>query len=206
MIVRAVVIARITVAAAAIVGSVSRVTEEYIRTGSVCRYGLWMNRDNTTSSKLVANANSAPDSTPGATSGKVTVRKVLHRFAPQIAAASSRRRSTLSNATRIESGTFDLEVDLHTPQGTVGGATIGLLAELAATDLVSDLVGDAGRPVALDELDVRFVNKVRGGPIRASATALGQRGDATTVRVEIVDVGNNHRLTSYALAVCRSAG
>src|SRR5688500_11696171 len=78
MMVSAVVSARITVAAAAIVGSVSRVTDAYMRTGSVCRYGLWMNSDSTTSSKLVANANSAPERTPGATWGSVMVRNVVH--------------------------------------------------------------------------------------------------------------------------------
>jgi len=91
--VTAVVRARITVAAAAIVGSVSRVTDEYIRTGSVCRYGLWMKSDRMTSSKLVANAHNAPERTPGATNGSVTVRNVVQRRAPQMAAASSSRRS-----------------------------------------------------------------------------------------------------------------
>jgi acyl-coenzyme A thioesterase PaaI-like protein len=99
---------------------------------------------------------------------------------------------------RIAPGTFEYAADLNTPQGTVGGAELGLLAELAARDV---LAGDG--PVALDELDVRFLNKVRVGPLRATASPLGRRDNATTVRIEIVDAGHDDRLVTYALAACR---
>ena len=91
---------------------------------------------------------------------------------------------------------LELEVDLETPQGTVGGATLGRLAEAAAVDVFDTAV-------AVDELDVRFLRRVRRGPIRTAAMVLGRREEATTLRVEVVDAGDNDRLVTYALAVCR---
>jgi acyl-coenzyme A thioesterase PaaI-like protein len=102
----------------------------------------------------------------------------------------------LTGFQRIGPGCLELGVDLRTPQGTVPGATLGLLVEAAATNLL-------GPESRVNELDVRFLNKVRVGPIRATATALGHRDHDTTVRVDIVDVGNNDRLVTFALAVCR---
>jgi len=104
----------------------------------------------------------------------------------------------LADARRVGHGSFELVADLHTPQGTVSGATLGRLVELAAVDL---LAGDG--PVGVDELDVRFLNKVKVGPLRATATVLGRRENATTVRVEVMDTGNEGRLVTYAVAVCR---
>jgi acyl-coenzyme A thioesterase PaaI-like protein len=102
----------------------------------------------------------------------------------------------ISDVRRIAAGSFEMDADLHTPQGTVSGATLGRLAELAAVDLL-------GGAVVVDELDVRFLNKVKAGPIQASAVRVGRRADATTVRIEIVDLGDRDRLVTYALAVCR---
>jgi acyl-coenzyme A thioesterase PaaI-like protein len=102
----------------------------------------------------------------------------------------------LTDARRVGLGIFELVANIHTPQGTVSGATLGRLAELAATDLL-------GGAEAVDEMDVRFLNKVKVGPLRATATVLGRRDDATTVRIEITDTGNQDRLVTYALAVCR---
>lgn len=118
---------------------------------------------------------------------------------PAVAAQGGDRRtrySALTGARRLAPGTLELDVDLRTPQGTVGGATLGRLAELAALDLLGNTAG-------VDELDLRFLNKVKVGPIRAAATVLGRREEATTVRIEISDVGGEDRLVTYALAVCR---
>jgi acyl-coenzyme A thioesterase PaaI-like protein len=105
----------------------------------------------------------------------------------------------LTAAHRVGPGSFELVADIHTPQGTVSGATLGRLAEVAAMDLL-------GGTDAVDEMDVRFLNKVKVGPLRATATVLGQRDEATTVRIEITDTGNQDRLVTYALAVCRHLG
>jgi acyl-coenzyme A thioesterase PaaI-like protein len=103
-----------------------------------------------------------------------------------------------AGARRTGPGTFDLAADTHTPQGTVPGADLGLFAEMAARDVL----GTEGGPVAVDEFEVRFLHKVKGERIRSTATVLGTRGDATTVRVDLVDVDHD-RLVTYALAVCR---
>jgi acyl-coenzyme A thioesterase PaaI-like protein len=102
----------------------------------------------------------------------------------------------LSSALRVGLGSFELVANIQTPQGTVSGATLGRLAEVAAMDLL-------GGADAVDEMDVRFLNKVKVGPLRATATTLGRRDDATTVRIEITDTGHQDRLVTYALAVCR---
>src|ERR1700754_1141365 len=52
-----------------------------------------MNSETTTSSNEVTKANSAPASTPGRISGKVTERKVVQADAPRLAEARSRVRS-----------------------------------------------------------------------------------------------------------------
>jgi acyl-coenzyme A thioesterase PaaI-like protein len=106
-----------------------------------------------------------------------------------------------SGARRVGPGMFELIADIHTPQGTVGGATLGRLAEMTAVDLMR---GAGAGVVAVDELDVRFLHKVRRGPLVSTGTVLGERAGATTVRVEVTDSGDDDRLVTYALAVCRS--
>ena len=100
---------------------------------------------------------------------------------------------------RVARGVLEMDADLNTVQGTVSGATLGCLVELAAVDLLSGQT-----PVAVDELDVRFLHKVRKGPLRATAVALRHRVDsgAATVRVEVTDRGDGDRIVTYALAVC----
>jgi acyl-coenzyme A thioesterase PaaI-like protein len=113
-------------------------------------------------------------------------------------AARRGRRPTdgVADAHRLGPGVLELEVDLETPQGTVGGATLGRLAEAAAVDVFDTAV-------AVDELDVRFLRRVRQGPIRTSADVVGGRDGTSTVRVEVIDTGHLDRLVTYALAVCR---
>lgn len=118
-----------------------------------------------------------------------------HRSAPGTGARMS--YGALRGARRVGQGVFELEADVHTPQGTVSGATLARLVELAARDLLGGVV--------VDELDLRFLNKVRSGALRATAAVLGRRDDTTTVRVEVVDAGQGDRLVTYALAVCRMA-
>ena len=108
--------------------------------------------------------------------------------------------AALAGAKRVGVGAFELEADIHTVQGTVSGATLGRLAERAAMDL---LAAESIKGSAVDELDVRFLNKVRVGPLVAAATELGRRDGAVTIRVEIRDLGDRDRLVTYALAICR---
>jgi acyl-coenzyme A thioesterase PaaI-like protein len=113
-------------------------------------------------------------------------------------------------ARRLGPGRFELDATNDTPQGTVPGTTLGRLAELAVTDLLTtsrdanpDLGPAPGRNITTEELDVRFLNKVKVGPIRTESQVVGRRGDTTTVRVEVTDAGNEDRLVTHALALCR---
>jgi len=56
-----------------------------------------------------------------------------------------------------------------------------------------------GSPVI--DLDIRYLNSVRVGPGRATATLLGQG----VVRVEVRDQGHDQRLTALVLARVASA-
>src|SRR5215211_3975554 len=66
----------------------------------------------------------------------------------------------LTGADRVSAGVVQLAAQLDTPQGSVTGAVLALLAEEAAIDVVG------GTGVALDELQLRFLDKVRVGPVR----------------------------------------
>src|SRR5690606_35416817 len=101
----------------------------------------------------------------------------------------------------ISPGTYHLVADLDTVQGTVPGAPLGRLAEVAALDLAGAGDRNGGAPLVATELEVRFLHKVKVGPVQAEATVLGRLDSRTTVRVELTDHGDG-RLVSYALVVC----
>ena len=61
--------------------------------GSVRVSGDEMNRATTSSSNEVAKANSAPETTPGAISGRITLRKAVSGGAPRLAAARASDQS-----------------------------------------------------------------------------------------------------------------
>jgi acyl-coenzyme A thioesterase PaaI-like protein len=69
---------------------------------------------------------------------------------------------------------------------TVQGGAVALLAEEAALSLDGAAVPS--------ELDVRYLGTVRHGPMRATARAAGP-----FTRVDVVDVGNGHRLAAVAV-------
>jgi acyl-coenzyme A thioesterase PaaI-like protein len=108
-----------------------------------------------------------------------------------------KRSARLAGVRRVRSGCLELDVSemSNHPHRTVSGATLGRLIEEACMDLFSGAV-------LVDELDVRFLDRVKSGPIRATATPLGTRHQDTMVRIEVVDVGHQDRLVTYGLAVC----
>jgi acyl-coenzyme A thioesterase PaaI-like protein len=116
-----------------------------------------------------------------------------------LSAGHAENYGMLPGAHRVGTGIYELEADTNTPQGTVSGAALGRLIEMTALDLATGLLGCQA---AVDELDVRFLNKVRGDLIRTTATVIGRRSGSTTLRVEVADVGNSDRLATWALAVC----
>ena len=85
-------------AAAAMAGLMfSRMVENICR-ASVRWFGPATNSVSTTSSSEVAKASTAPDSTPGMASGRVTRRNTVSGEAPRLSAASSTRRSMPASA------------------------------------------------------------------------------------------------------------
>jgi acyl-coenzyme A thioesterase PaaI-like protein len=73
------------------------------------------------------------------------------------------------------------------PTGTIQGGALTLLAELAAESAL-------GAPVV--DIDVHFLNAVRQGPARATATPQWE----SLAQVEIRDEGNRNRLVATATA------
>jgi acyl-coenzyme A thioesterase PaaI-like protein len=82
---------------------------------------------------------------------------------------------------------------------TILGGVVAMLAELAAESL---LAGDG--PVVVTDLDVRFLNRVKVGPARATARPLMVGPAGQDVVVEIEDVGNEGRPVAFATARVRS--
>jgi acyl-coenzyme A thioesterase PaaI-like protein len=94
----------------------------------------------------------------------------------------------------LEPGVVEMERTPFVIQaaGSLQGGAVALLGELAAESLM-------GSPVI--DLDIRYLNSVRVGPGRATATLLGQG----VVRVEVRDQGHDQRLTALVLARVASA-
>jgi acyl-coenzyme A thioesterase PaaI-like protein len=95
------------------------------------------------------------------------------------------------------------EIDYHPgvsngPGGTIQGGAQALLGEMAAERAL------AGRgPFTVNDLEIRYLNRVAVGPLVATAEVLAAGDDEATVRVPLVDRGNSGRLVSLVTAVCR---
>jgi acyl-coenzyme A thioesterase PaaI-like protein len=88
------------------------------------------------------------------------------------------------------------------PGGTIQGGVLALLAELLAERALA-LDG----PMEVVDLDIRYLNRVKVGPVRATAevVALPAPGSAAeaTVQVKMTDIGDGGRLTAYVCATAR---
>lgn len=73
--------------------------------------------------------------------------------------------------------------------GTVQGGVQALLAEMTA-----ERACGAGAQVV--DLEIRYLDKVTVGPLRARATIPGRAGELEVVRVDLVDAGDRNRLVS----------
>ncbi|MGO8861618.1 MAG: PaaI family thioesterase [Acidimicrobiales bacterium] len=89
----------------------------------------------------------------------------------------------------VSTGVAEVDLVRFTTQaaGTLQGGIVALVAEVAAESL-------SGTPVL--DLDVRYLNAVRVGPGRATATLLGR----DLVRVEVHDGGSDDRLAALVMA------
>jgi acyl-coenzyme A thioesterase PaaI-like protein len=83
------------------------------------------------------------------------------------------------------------------PGGTVQGGVLALLGELATEQAL------APSTVAVTDLDIRYLNPVRVGPVQARAEILSESPQEAAVNVRIVDVGDADRLVAYVGTTAR---
>jgi acyl-coenzyme A thioesterase PaaI-like protein len=86
---------------------------------------------------------------------------------------------------------------LNVFHGTVQGGILATLGELAAESLWA-----GGVPHLVTDLDIRFLNRVKVGPVRASARRVvaGRRGEV--VDVTLHDVGSDMRPVAHVSTTC----
>ncbi len=97
---------------------------------------------------------------------------------------------------------YTVEMDAHPwvsngPSGTIQGGAQALLAEIAAERAVRP------RALAVVDLDIRFLNRMRAGPVSATAEVSPGEVDDAFVRVAITDLGDDQRLVSLVSLICR---
>jgi acyl-coenzyme A thioesterase PaaI-like protein len=99
----------------------------------------------------------------------------------------------LVDAKVVDERTIEVE---STPQlsngfaGTIQGGVQAFVAELAAEHLL-----DPGAEAV--DLDIRYLNRMEVGPLRAEAHSTGNSGGLEAVRVRLFDAGNDDRTVSY---------
>jgi acyl-coenzyme A thioesterase PaaI-like protein len=76
--------------------------------------------------------------------------------------------------------------------GTVQGGVLALLAELATESALA-----AQGRFAVADLDIRYLNRVKVGPVRAVAELTGEGAS-----VRIIDAGDQHRLVAFVATTC----
>ena len=86
---------------------------------------------------------------------------------------------------------------LNVFHGTVQGGILATLGELAAESLWAE-----GEPHLVTDLDIRFLNRVKVGPVRATARPVvsGRRGEV--VDVKLFDAGNDMRPVAHVSTTC----
>ncbi len=78
---------------------------------------------------------------------------------------------------------IDVTASVRNPAGTLQGAMVALVAEVAAEELAT---ARTGAPVVVTDLDLRYLAQAPVGPVRTSCRVLGDAPDAP-IEVELVD-------------------
>jgi acyl-coenzyme A thioesterase PaaI-like protein len=101
-------------------------------------------------------------------------------------------------------GVVEVEVTplLQNPAGTLQGAIVAFVAEVAAEELLS---AHLRRPAVVTELDVRYLGQARPGVVVRSRARLAGDWDGAPVVVELVDAATG-RLVTHVTARGVSAG
>jgi acyl-coenzyme A thioesterase PaaI-like protein len=94
-------------------------------------------------------------------------------------------------------GTVEMEVTsaLRNPAGTLQGAMVALVAEVAAEEMASARFES---PAVVTDLDLRYLAQSGAGPVRTRSSLLGQ-GPEASIQVEIFDQSSD-RLTTLVYA------
>jgi len=90
--------------------------------------------------------------------------------------------------------------ELRNPAGTLQGAMVALLAEVAAEELVA---ARFGVPAVVTDLDLRYLAQAPEGPVRTRARLLGE-GPEAAIEVQLVDTSAD-RLTTLVYARAQQA-
>lgn len=93
--------------------------------------------------------------------------------------------------------TLDHHSRIHNSFGSIQGGAVVMMVEAAAVH-AAELVW--GRPARCVDTQVTYLAQSKGGPFRVSAEMVRDDGAASSVRVEIVDVGHSDRLLDVATA------
>jgi uncharacterized protein (TIGR00369 family) len=88
---------------------------------------------------------------------------------------------------------------LRNPWGIVHGGVTASLVDVAAERAVA---ARSPGPVATGDVALHFLAPARIGPVRATATVMGDRADGAVVAVEVRDVGHD-RVVARAVATVR---
>jgi uncharacterized protein (TIGR00369 family) len=94
---------------------------------------------------------------------------------------------------------LDVSDSVRNPWGIVHGGVTASLVDIAAERAVQ---AHSDVPVETGDVALHYLAPARVGPVRASATVLGQRSDGAVVAVEVRDVGRD-RVVARAVAAVR---
>jgi len=83
------------------------------------------------------------------------------------------------------------------PGGTLQGGVLALLGELATERALGR------RAVAVTDLDIRYLNPVRTGPVQARVELFSATPDEPSATVRIIDVGNAECLVAHVTTTAR---
>jgi acyl-coenzyme A thioesterase PaaI-like protein len=128
---------------------------------------------------------------------------------PEVAAQLFTGRTTLTEPLREAAGIEVLDAaagvvevrvtpELRNPAGTLQGAMVALVAEVAAEERAATRTD---RPVVVTDLDLRYLAQAPDGPVRTRCTALGD-GPEDPVQIELVDTSVD-RITTLVQARAR---
>lgn len=96
---------------------------------------------------------------------------------------------------------------LRNPWGILHGGVAAALLDTAARTLVAGDGSDASPAgTHLTDVTMQYLSPGRVGPIRATATEMGRRGAARSLRIEVRDGGADDRLMVLAHAIVRQDG